>query len=282
MKGKCVVLTGGTDGIGAVTARDVVAQGADLVLLCRSMDKGEAVRRSISAATGRDAVELVHCELGDLDSVRAAAAEVLERCQRLDVLVNNAGGAMKRRTTTSQGHELTLAVNHLGPYLLTRLLLDRVLAAEAPRIVFTSSRGHFHSALDFDDLDLSRGWTIMKAYGRTKLMNLLTAMELHRRHGDQGLAASSMHPGGVRTGIWNKAGLLGRIVGIVGGLFMISSEEGADTLTWLATSPEAAAPAGQYYYQRKARRKAPFATDEAARRLWDVSAERAGLGTPSP
>lgn len=274
---KTVVITGATDGIGLVTATDLAKQGMRIVQLARNPQRAAAARERIEAAAGRACVTDVACDLSDMGQVRAAAAAVLEACPRIDVLICNAGGAMPERRMTADGHELTLAVNHLGGYLLTRLLLDRVLEADAPRVVYTASMGHKHSPLDFDDLDLERGWSMLKAYGRTKLMNVLTAMELHRRCGDRGLAASSLHPGGVRTGIWNKGGVLGVMAGILGYPFMISVEKGADTLTWLAASPDAHDPRGRYYIKRKPRRTARFATDEAARKLWDVSAERVGL-----
>ena len=273
---KIAVITGATDGIGYHTALALAQQGMRVVQLARNATKAKATRRAIEAAVGRPCVEDVACDLGDLDAVRRAAADVLERCPRIDVLVNNAGGAMGERGLSPQGHELTHAVNHLGGYLLTRLLLDRMLEAQSPRIVFSASQGHRISALDFDDLEMERGWTTMKAYGRSKLMNVLTAMELHRRYGAQGLAASSMHPGGVRTGIWKKAGPLGAAVGIIGAIFMVSAEKGSDTLTWLASSPDAAKPEGRYYIRRKVTKTASFATPEAADRLWDVSTALVG------
>lgn len=277
MERRTAVVTGATDGIGLVTARELARRGARLVLPVRNIERGERAMASIRDDTGSDRIEIAPLDLGQMDSVRECAAWILEACERLDVLVNNAGCFNGKRWTTTEGFEGTLAVNHLGPYLLTRMLMERLCADGGARVVFTSSVMHKHSAIDFADLSLERRWSSYRAYGRSKLMNLLTARELHLRFGAQGVVASSVHPGGVRTGIWKKSGLLGKLVDRTAGLWMISAEQGADTLLWLASSPDAAAPVGNYFYQRKPRRTAPFATDEAAKRLWQVSADLVGL-----
>ncbi|MFH1809983.1 MAG: SDR family NAD(P)-dependent oxidoreductase [Pseudomonadota bacterium] len=274
------IITGANGGIGYVTTRDLARLGAHVVMVCRNEQRGLAARDAIRQETGNPRVGLLVGDTSSLADMRRVAAEILEGCPRIDVLIANAGGAMGKRTVTAEGFENTLATNHLGHYLLTRLLLDRLLADGGARVVVTSSHGHKSSgAIDFDDLNMERRWGMLKAYGLTKLMNVLMAQELDRRFGEQGLRASSFHPGAVRTGIWNKAGFLGSLVGAVGGLFMISSEQGADTMTWLATSAEAADPQGQYYYQRKRRRISPHATQDAAKRLWEMSAELVGLQT---
>ncbi len=194
------------------------------------------------------------------------------------MLCVNAGGANSKRQVTDEGFELTFAANHLGGFLLTQLLLPSLLNAaqsDQARIVFTSSLGHKSSPLDFDDLNMSKGYSGLKAYGRSKLMNLLTARELDRRFRDLQIVASSFHPGAVRTPIWSKGGTSGRLLGALLYPFMISTEKGADTMIWLASSADEQArhAEGHYFFKRRKASVAPFASDEAAARLWQVSME---------
>jgi NAD(P)-dependent dehydrogenase (short-subunit alcohol dehydrogenase family) len=274
--GRVAVVTGATSGIGYICARDLVGQGYEVHLAFRDPSRGEASAQQIREAHPGGAVHPFRIDLASLASVREASAELLDRCPRIDVLVNNAGGFQGSRWVTDDGFEATFAVNHLGPYLLTRLLLDRLREHDAPRVVFTSSDGHRFGPLDLDDLQLEHGWSGIKAYGASKLMNLLTAQALHARWGDDGLVASSMHPGGVRTGIWRKGGWLASVIGVLGYPFMRSPERGADTLTWLASSPEAAAAAGRYFVDRKPVEPA-HTSPEVRDALWARSAALVGL-----
>lgn len=277
LQGRTFVVTGANSGIGFESARDFAARGATVVILCRNEQRGREAVQRIRGHGGNGDVHLRVVDFSLLADVARAGQALAEEYPSIDVLCNNAGAANATRQVTPEGHELTFAANHLGGFLLTRLLLPNLLRAArehgSARVVFTSSLGHRGSPLDFDDLELRRGYHGLKAYGRSKLMNLLTARELHRRFQQQGIIASSFHPGAVRTPIWSKGGVAGRLLGVVLYPFMISVQKGADTMIWLASSRDEAAlnAQGNYFFRRRQPAIAPFATDDAARQLWEVS-----------
>lgn len=276
LSGKVYVVTGANSGIGFHAAREFASRGASLVLVCRSREKGERARNEIITVSGNSRVKLYLADFSSLSSVSKLADELLADYPEIDVLCNNAGGANNIRTETAELFETTFVTNHLAGFLLTIKLLPAILkAAESnlARIVFTSSYGHSHSALDFNDLGLKKNYSTLKAYGRSKLMNLLTAREIQRHYGNKNIAISSFHPGTVRTPIWEKGGSLARILGWLMYPFMVSIEKGADTFIWLASSGEegSVSAGGNYFYQRKQPRIAEFATDEAAEKLWKLS-----------
>lgn len=278
MKGKNVIVTGANSGIGYEAALAFARDGASVALVCRSKERGEQARDNIVAETGNDNVRLFLADFSSLKSISRVAEELRAAYPEIHVLCNNAGAANFRREITVDGFEKTFAVNHLAGFLLTRKLMTCLQAAaeqDHARIVFTSSYGHTHSPLDFSDLNLNRGYSTLKAYGRSKLANLLTARAIHKRYGAQGIVASSFHPGAVRTPIWKKGGLVASLLGFVMYPFMIDVKEGADTFIWLASSddPEARNAAGRYFFKRHTPKTAPFATDDAADRLWEVSKE---------
>ncbi len=278
LAGKVYVVTGGNSGIGFEAARNFAARGARLVLLCRSADKGRAALAQIEAETGNDQSQIYIADFSSLASVSAAADQLLTDFPKIDVLCNNAGGANGTRTETSEGFETTFVTNHLSSFLLTKKLMPTLIRASESglaRVVFTSSYGHTNSALDFDDLGLRQGYKTLVAYGRSKLMNLLTARELQRRVGENNIVTSSFHPGAVRTPIWRKGGLLAQFLGLILYPFMVSVKRGADTFIWLASSEEPASIGanGNYFYERRQPRVARHATDEDAERLWEVSEE---------
>ncbi len=202
MAGKTVVVTGANSGIGKATAEALAGAGARTVLTARSETSGREAVADIRRSTGSDDVELVLFDLADLDSVRRGAADLLERCDRIDVLVNNAGLILSERTETKDGFEATFGINHLGPFLLTTLLLDRIIASAPARIVNVSSTAHRSArrGLDFDDLQSTKRYTGMQAYGRSKLANILFTTELARRLEGTGVTANAVHPGTVATG----------------------------------------------------------------------------------
>lgn len=278
LQGKVFVVTGANSGIGLSAARSFAERGATVVLVCRDQDRGQQAQQQIRSSAPEARVELYLADFSLLASVAGIARRLLADFPVIDVLCNNAGGANGKRVATSEGFEKTFVTNHLSGFLLTRMLLPALLAAAgqgSARVVFTSSLGHKNSALDFSDLNLQQDYTTLKAYGRSKLMNLLTARELQRRHQDARLICSSFHPGAVRTPIWSKGGALARMLGIVMYPFMVSIERGADTLVWLAASADAGSVAanGNYFYERRQVSIAPFATDEAAAALWSISEE---------
>ncbi|MEZ5490174.1 MAG: SDR family oxidoreductase [Gammaproteobacteria bacterium] len=278
LQDKIFVVTGANSGIGFESARDFARRGATVVILCRNEARGQEAVDTIKQETGNPDVYLYLADFSLLSSVAEAGRAVQKDFPRIDVLCNNAGAANEKRQETAEGFELTFAANHLGGFLLTQLLMPSLLAAagkDHARIVFTSSLGHKSGPLDFDDLNMRKGYRGLKAYGRSKLMNLLTARELDQRYRDQGIVASSFHPGAVRTPIWSKGGVSGRLLGLLLYPFMISIEKGADTMIWLASSTDDLSrhANGHYYFKRKRPSIASFATDEAAHRLWSVSLE---------
>jgi NAD(P)-dependent dehydrogenase (short-subunit alcohol dehydrogenase family) len=278
LTGKTYVVTGANSGIGQEAAEDFARRGAQVALVCRSQERGRHALESIRQRSGNPHVRLFIAEFSCLSSVAAVSHELLAAYPVIDVLCNNAGGANGRRQVTDEGFEKTFVTNHLSSFLLTRQLLPGLLAAakqDDARVVFTSSLGHKNSPLDFDNLNLEKDYSTLKAYGRSKLMNLLTARELQRRYGEQGIIASSFHPGAVRTAIWGKGGLLAATLGMVMYPFMRSVEKGADTLIWLASSRDADARQanGHYYFDRRRPGIAEFASDDDAARLWQVSEE---------
>lgn len=275
---KGYVVTGANSGIGYAAAENFASRGAALALVCRSAEKGTKALNTIRGKTNNMNINLFVADFTSLDSVVRVAKEINHTYDKVHVLCNNAGGANTSRTLTRDGFEKTFEANHLAGFLLTKLLMPKLLIAaenDAARVVFTSSLGHKNSPLDFDDLNLRNNYGTLRAYGRSKLMNLLNAREIHRRYGGQGVIASSFHPGAVRTSIWRKGGFLAAMLGIVLWPFMWSIKKGSDTFIWLASSNDEAAlnAKGNYFFDRRRVSIAPFASDEAAERLWRVSEE---------
>jgi len=276
--GKVYVVTGANSGIGFSAVSNFASRGSRVVMVCRNFDLGSEALDKIRSKTNNDGLELFIADFSSLASVSRVAKEILEKYPRIDVLCNNAGGANGTRRITAEGFETTFAVNHLAGFLLTQKLLpalERAGEIHSARVIFTSSYGHTNSPLDFNDLNLEYGYTTLKAYGRSKLMNLLTARELQLRYGDKNIVSSSFHPGAVRTPIWRKGGLVAVLLSFVLYPFMWNVEKGAETFVWLASSEDDTArnPNGDYYFDRKLGSAAPFATKEAAEQLWLISEE---------
>jgi len=283
MQGKTVVVTGGNSGIGFETAAALAAMGARVVVTARNADKGRAAVAAIAQRAGGDAqVQLVVFDLADLSSVRRGAAEILEQAPRLDVLVNNAGLVLSERAETVDGFEATLATNHLGPFLLTNLLLGRIRVSAPARIVNVASTAHnaARMGMPFDDLQSEKKYATMRVYGQSKLANILFTLELARRLEGSGVTANSLHPGTVRTGYGADGDARGLLAfGIkISAPFFLSPAKGARTSVYLASDPEVAEVSGQYFVKCKAKQPKRWARDpEAARRLWQVSEELVGL-----
>ena len=283
MQGKTVVVTGGNSGIGFETASALAGMGARVVVTARNADKGRAALAAIAQRVGGEAqVQLVVFDLADLSSVRRGAAEVLEQAPRLDVLVNNAGLVLSERSETVDGFEATFATNHLGPFLLTNLLLDRIRASSPARIVNVASTAHSaaRKGIPFDDLQSEKKYATMRVYGQSKLANILFTQELARRLEGTGVTANSLHPGTVRTGYGGDGDARGLLAfGIkISSPFFLSPAKGARTSVYLASDPAVAGVSGEYFVKCKARQPKPWARDqEAARRLWQVSEELVGL-----
>ncbi len=278
MNGKVSVVTGATSGIGEVTARELARKGARVVIVCRNRTKGEEVRAGIRQATGRD-VELVVADLAVQAEVRRAAREILERWDRLDLLVNNAGAIHPQRTTTPDGIETTFAVNHLAPFLLTNLLLDRLKHSAPARIVNVASRAHVRYRVNFEDIEFHEGYLGLKAYAQSKLCNVLFTYELARRLEGTRVTANCLHPGVIASGFGHDhAGLFSVLVHIASP-FMWTPEKGARSSIRLATAPELASVSGKYFDEngnetRSSRRSYDH---ESQRRLWELSERMTGM-----
>jgi NAD(P)-dependent dehydrogenase (short-subunit alcohol dehydrogenase family) len=283
MHGKTVVVTGGNSGIGYETALALSTMGARVIVTARNADKGRAAVAAINdTVEGPAAVQLVVFDLADLASVRRGAAEILDLAPRLDVLVNNAGLIQTLRSETVDGYETTFAVNHLGPFLLTNLLVDRLVQSAPARIVNVASTAHSAArhGMPFDDLQSTHRYRAMRVYGQSKLANILFTLELSRRLSSSGVTANALHPGTVRTGYGADGDARGFLAfGIrIASPFFLSPAKGARTSVYLASSPEVEGVSGEYFVKCKARAPRRWAKDpEAAARLWRVSEDLVGL-----
>lgn len=273
-----IVVTGATAGIGLECAKQLAA-GNHLVLVGRSADKLATARDQVLAA-GAESVDTEICDFASLEAIRQLAASITRNYDRIDVLINNAGGVFANRTETEDGYESTLAVNHLAPYLLTELLKPLMIASARSRIVITASTGHYRGSLDFDDLNYEQGYGIMKAYGRSKLANVIYARELARELAGTGVTVNALHPGAVATDIWSGAPRpLRPLLAVVKRFAMISPAEGGSRITYLATSPDVDGITGEYFENNKVRQPSPLALDaDASQRLISESARMVGLG----
>jgi NAD(P)-dependent dehydrogenase (short-subunit alcohol dehydrogenase family) len=275
MNGKICLITGATAGIGQVTARSLAQMGATIVMVCRNPEKGEAALEEIKSTSGNPNIELLIADLSSQKEIRRLADEVKARYDRLDVLLNNAGVYIPKRTLTVDGLETTFAVNHLAYFLLTNLLLD-VLKQSAPsRIVSVSSGAHFYGKVEFDNLQGEREYKGVPAYSNSKLENVLFTRELARRLEGTKVTANCLHPGAVATSIFRNTP---KPIEWLIKAFTMSPEKGAETSIYLASSPEVEGITGKYF--EKKHEKYPSRTaqdDELARNLWEVSEQLTGL-----
>jgi NAD(P)-dependent dehydrogenase (short-subunit alcohol dehydrogenase family) len=274
---KTFIVTGASTGIGKVTAKELARAGAHVILACRSKSKTDAVIDEIKRETGNASVEYVPLDLADLASVRTCAEAILARNIPIHGLINNAGLA-GARGLTRDGFELTWGTNHLGPYLFTRLLLDRIKQAGQARIVNVASASHYNArSLDWDAMKQpTRSATGMREYAASKLSNVLFAKELARRLEGTGITTYAVHPGVVATDVWRR---VPKPVRWVIKKFMITPEEGAQSSLRCAMAPELANETGKYYREDgREKRPARLADDtELAALLWRKSAEWTGL-----
>ncbi|HAM01630.1 MAG TPA: short-chain dehydrogenase [Acidimicrobiaceae bacterium] len=288
LDGRVAVVTGANSGIGKETALGLARAGATVVLACRDTERAGTAADEIRAAAGTEDVHVVALDLADLDSVVACAVEIAERFDRLAVLVNNAGGIWSTRQLTAQGFEQTFGVNHLGHFLLSRMLLPRLVAGAPSRVVNVTSFGHHFAPLGmrFDDLQSERRYVSLEVYGRSKLANLLFTRELAHRLSGRSVDVNAAHPGPVRSG-FGMDGDLGGIQGLgnkVVRLFEITPAAGARTSVYLATSPEVQGRSGGYWVRcRPGHMSHQARSDAQAARLWEVSEQllaEAGFTAP--
>jgi retinol dehydrogenase-14 len=271
MKGKVVLVTGGTSGIGRAAALELASQGATLVFTYRDKTRGEKTLAEIMQATGNGDVHMLDLDLASLASVRKAADGFRKEFSRLDVLINNAGGYFGYRKTTAEGYEYTFGVNHLGHFLLTNLLKDLLVSSRA-RIINVSSEAQRTGQIHFDDLMLEESFTGFRAYAQAKLANILFTYELDRRWEGTGITVNAAHPGAVNTNFGNESKPFFRFLMKLGKPFLKSPAKGADTIVYLASSPEVEGVSGKYFAYRKEIRSNRESYDrEIWKRLWEVS-----------
>ncbi|MEJ2707627.1 MAG: SDR family oxidoreductase [Anaerolineales bacterium] len=278
MKGQVCMVTGATSGIGEVTARELAARGAEVVVVSRNAQKCQNTVSQIRKHTGNPAVDYMLADLSSQSQIRRLVKEFKPRFPRLDVLVNNAGAFFLRRQESEDGLEKTWALDHLNYFLLTNLLLDMLKSSAPARIVNVASESHRRADIHFDDLDLEDGYSGMRAYGQAKLGNVLFTYELARRLEGSGVTVNAVHPGFVATNIGSDNGWLVNQVMNVVHLFGRSPQKGAETVVYLASSPEVEGVSGKYFFDKQPIESSPVSYDRrTAQRLWQVSAQMTGL-----
>jgi NAD(P)-dependent dehydrogenase (short-subunit alcohol dehydrogenase family) len=280
LAGRRCVVTGATNGIGRATAESLANRGATVVVHGRNRLAVETVCRMIAERTRNSDVTGAVADFSSLEDVRRMAGELRSRYDRLDVLVNNAGTVTTRRRTTADGYEWQFGVNHLAAFLLTESLLPALERSASGRIVTVSSRAHLRATIDLDDLNWERRkYHGMRAYGASKLANVLFTFELARRLDGTKVTANCLHPGVVATNIFKEPRVVAWIMKIVGRWLLLSPEDGAATSVYLASSPEVASANGKYFDECREAAVNPIAHDAVlARRLWEVSERLTGLG----
>lgn len=280
MNEKICLITGANRGIGKAIMHQLATLGAMAVMLCRSQEAGEAARDEIIAQSGNPNVHLMVADLASQAAIRQFATAFKVTYPRLDVLVHNAGLVRRNRTITEDGIETTLAVNHLAPFLLTNLLLDRLQAAAPSRVIVTSSLVHKWGKIDFENLQGEQRYDMDKAYNQSKLANVLFTNELARRLADTAVTVNSYEPGMTVTDFGAEYTGFKAFMAKAWRPFMVTPEKAAETVVYLASSPEAATITGQHFVRQKAVTSAKSTYDLAlAKKLWDVSAELVGIKT---
>jgi NAD(P)-dependent dehydrogenase (short-subunit alcohol dehydrogenase family) len=278
---RIAVVTGANSGLGKVTARELAGAGFKTILACRSRQRGETAAEEIMDEVPAAELQVVQVDLSDLEQVRRVAQEIKELAPHLDVLINNAGYLPAERVLVAPGIEQSFCANHLGPFLLTDLLLDSLKAAPAGRIVNVSSEFHRLARIPFDDLAFERRYGSYYAYNVAKLANLMATHELARRLQTENrskLTVNACHPGFIRSGFGDDTHWFLRLGIKATRPFLMSAERGARTQIYLATSPEVATISGKYFKSRRIAKPSRYSRDATAcKRLWDVSAELTGL-----
>lgn len=276
MREKTSVITGANSGLGLATAHALAGQGSTVIMLCRSEDKGETARRKVIEATGNDAVHLIIADLASQNDIRRAAGQIRLRWPRVDVLINNAAAIHSQRKLTEDGVEMQFAVNHLAPFLLTHLLLPALLEGPEGRVVNVGSHNHYRARIHLNDLQLAHRYHILRAYGQSKLANLLFTYELDRRRRQKGLEELMVNcadPGLNDTAIGNKGtSILHSLAWRFRRMQAQSPDLGAASQVHLASSPELKGVSGQYWYNMQPQRSSPRSYNEqTARQLWERS-----------
>lgn len=278
MKGKVVVITGATSGIGRVAAEKLAGVGARIVQVARSRERGQAALKRLQDLSPGISHTLHYADLLRVSEMKRVAAEIAAAEPHIDVLINNAGAMFGSRQVTEDGLERTFALNHVSYFVLTHGLRERLVGSAPARIVNTASDAHESATLDFDDLQSSRSFRGFKVYSRSKLCNILFTRELARRLAGTGVTANSLHPGFVATRFGDESGGLFSMVVRMAKLFALSPEQGAETLVYLASSPEVASFTGEYFHKCRAIVPSKEAQNDAnAQRLWMETAKLTGV-----
>ncbi|WP_448519996.1 SDR family oxidoreductase [Rhodoflexus sp.] len=284
MENKISIVTGANSGIGKVTAIALAKRGDRVVMMCRNLAKANAARDAIINLSGNDKVEVIQVDFASQQQIRKAAAQFLARYDRLDVLVNNAGFlASDKRQLTEDGIETTFAVNHLGYFMLTGLLMPALEKAAAQngeaRVVCVASEAHRYAPFSLENLQMERGYSGIKAYCVSKLCNIIFTAELARKTAGKNITANSLHPGAVNSGFAGDTSGWFAWLFKIAKPFLISEEEGAETSIYLATSPDVKGISGGYFYKKRMRRNMIAAATDAqiARRLWEMSEQLTGV-----
>jgi NAD(P)-dependent dehydrogenase (short-subunit alcohol dehydrogenase family) len=279
MKDKVVVITGATSGIGEVAADRLAQKGARIVFVARDHHKGEEMRKHLRAVAGHTDHTVHYGDLTKLADQKRVAKEIADSEPQIDVLINNAGALFGSRMVTEDGLEKTFALNQMSYFTVTNILLDRIKATPGARIVSTSSEGHRAAKINFDDLQGEHGFSGIGAYNRSKLMNILFTRELSKRLAGTGVTANCLHPGVVATGFgMETGGILTFGIKILRN-FIMTPEQGAQTIIYLASSPDVEGKTGLYWDKCKVSTPTKAAQNDAdAKRLWDISAKIAGVG----
>ena len=273
------MVTGATSGIGAVTARALAQKGARVIIVARNVNRCENTVAEIIQTTGNHAVEYMLADLSSQDEIHNLVRVYQDKYERLDVLVNNAGGFFMSRLESIDGIEMTFALNHLNYFLLTNLLIETIKASAPARIVNVSSAAHQNASIDFDDLQDKHNYSGWQAYGQSKLANILFTYELARRLEGTGVTVNALHPGFVATNFGaNNAGFLGTLVRRFMNLFSIEVETGAQTSIYLAASAGVEGVTGKYFVKQQAVASSEISYDQTtAKRLWEISEEMTGV-----
>ncbi|MBL4606499.1 MAG: SDR family oxidoreductase [Pseudomonadales bacterium] len=270
MVGKTCLVTGANAGIGFETAKGLATLGADLILVCRDSHRGEEARKQLIQDTGNDRIDLLIADMSLMDSVRNLADQVNQNYPHLHVLINNAGVMLSKRQLTAEGYEIQYAVHHLGPFLLTHLLLDKLKASSPARIINITSKMHTMNSIDFDNLQAEKKFGPFKTYAASKLANIMFTYSLAERLEGTGVTVNCLHPGVIGSNIGSTPGFIK--------VFMKSPHKGAETPLYLASAPELEVMNGKYFMDKK-----PLASSEesydktVAAKLWDLSMVQTGL-----
>lgn len=279
LNGNVYLVTGATSGVGKATVNELATRGGTVIGVGRDAARCEQTKQEIINSTGNSNVEVLLADLSSLQEIRRLAGEVNKKYASIDVLINNAGAFFLRRKLSPDGYEMTWALNHLSYFLLTNLLLEKLEKETPSRIVIVSSGSHYRGRIKFEDVNLTTGYTGWAAYSQSKLANILFAYELDRRLKGTNITVNSLTPGFVATRIGHNSGpLIAFIVQLFQKMGGMTPEEGAQTMVYLATSPEVDQVSGKFFREKKAVRTSDLSYDrELARHVWEISERMTGL-----